>query len=506
MNGDDDSWQDVVYGNGTWVAIGLSGESVMTSSDGVNWTTQNVAGDNDNWLGLTYGNGLFVAVAANGDDRLMTSPDGVTWTTISVAGDDDVWTDVTYGNGLFVAVSTGGDDRLMTSPDGVTWTTVSVAGDNDSWYDVVYGNGRFVAVSSGGDRVMYSTDGIIWTTTAAAGDNDSWRGVTYGNGQFVAVASGGGDRLMTSPDGITWTARSVVGDDDNWRAVAYGNGLFVVVANGGDNRVITSVDGITWTAQTAAGDDDDWLGIAYNNGQFVAVGQSGDRVMTSGSLGQIELVTDNTYQGGINVFGNVGIGTSSPSATLDVWGNLQVGTSSFPILEVDTAAQSVALNGDTSVTDTFFVAATSTFNGRVGVGTTTLGSELMVDGDIDITGSYLTNGADYAEYFYTKDTNMLPGEVVCIDITENNAVKRCNTSSDTNVMGIVSTQPAFLGNASSDKRDNPNYVAVAMLGQIPAYVSTENGEVRAGDSLTAAQCNWLCYESECRRCDCCDCA
>lgn len=54
-------------------------------------------GDNDGWQGLTYGNGLFVAVGTTGD-RVMTSPDGITWTAHSAAGDDDFWQDITYGN------------------------------------------------------------------------------------------------------------------------------------------------------------------------------------------------------------------------------------------------------------------------------------------------------------------------------------------------------------------------------------------------------------------------
>ena len=124
--------------------------------------------------------------------------------------------------------------------------------------------------------------------------------------------------------------------------------------------------------------------------------------------------------------------------------------------------------------------------GEVGIGVAAPAYELDVAGDINITGSYLTNGADYAEYFYTNDTDLEPGEIVCIDVTEDNAVERCTNPHDTNVMGIVSTKPAFLGNSTFAKQFDPHHVMVAMLGQIPAKVSTENGEIRAGDSLTSA--------------------
>jgi hypothetical protein len=57
--------------------------------------------------------------------------------------------------------------------------------------------------------------------------------------------------------------------------------------------------------------------------------------------------------------GNVGIGTTSPAAKLDVWGNFQVGTSSVPLIYADTAAGS---------------------GGRVGFGTTTPGRTVTIAG------------------------------------------------------------------------------------------------------------------------------
>lgn len=117
------------------------------------------------------------------------------------------------------------------------------------------------------------------------------------------------------------------------------------------------------------------------------------------------------------------------------------------------------------------------------------------DGDGDATYAYVnnsnafTNGsADYAEFFWSEDTDLAAGETVCVDVTRSNAVKRCDRGSDGNLMGIISTSPAFLGNAPGEehRESNPNYKMVAMLGQIPAKVSTENGEIRPGDSLTSA--------------------
>ena len=124
----------------------------MTSSNGINWTSQTSAADNS-WKSVTYGNSLFVAVSLSG--TVMTSPDGITWTLRSSAS-NNAWSSLTYGNGLFVAVSLSG--TVMTSPNGINWTSRTSAA-NNSWRSVTYGNGLFVAVaeSGTGNRVMTAT-------------------------------------------------------------------------------------------------------------------------------------------------------------------------------------------------------------------------------------------------------------------------------------------------------------------------------------------------------------
>lgn len=113
-------------------------------------------------IGLTWGNNLFVAVAASGTgNRVMTSPDGITWTSRTSAA-DNAWRSVTWGNYLFVAVAnTGGGNNVMTSPDGTTWTIRTSP--SSTWNIVTYGYGLFVAVSSMSTRVMTSPNGITWT-------------------------------------------------------------------------------------------------------------------------------------------------------------------------------------------------------------------------------------------------------------------------------------------------------------------------------------------------------
>ncbi len=312
----DNNWVNVAYGNGLFVATGISGSGnrVMTSPDGINWTTRTTPADNS-WYGITYGNGLFVATATSGTgNRVMTSPDGINW-TIRASAADSGWNNVTYGEGMFVAVANGtsGGNKVMTSPDGITWTLRTTPADNE-WYSVTYGNGQFVAVGYAGtaNRVMTSPNGITWTLQTSAADIH-WTHVTYGNGMFVAVAnndvSSPGQHVMTSPDGVAWTLRNTPADI-HWMNVVYAEGLFVAISNSGTgNRVMTSPDGINWTIRPNP-TDNNWEGLAYGNGIFVAVAWSGtgNRAMTSGKTNLTVVSADNLYQGGITSNGNIVVG------------------------------------------------------------------------------------------------------------------------------------------------------------------------------------------------------
>lgn len=129
-----------------------------------------------------------------------------------------------------------------------------------------------------------------------------------------------------------------------------------------------------------------------------------------------------------------------------------------------------------------YLAGNATTTGYLEVGTPT-GSPSA--GDVNISGTYKTNGADYAEYFYTEDIDLEPGELVSIDIVNNGAVKRSSGLGDSNIMGIVSSNPSIIGNTGAQAEWGENSVVVGLLGQVQAKVSNENGAIRSGDSLTA---------------------
>ncbi|MFZ5365021.1 MAG: hypothetical protein ACOZBH_02370 [Patescibacteria group bacterium] len=169
--------------------------------------------------------------------------------------------------------------------------------------------------------------------------------------------------------------------------------------------------------------------------------------------------------------GDVGIGTSGPGAKLEIYDNDDVGVA----LEVnsdesDTAAQNVfQIRTDYNAADDLV---------------------FVVDADGTVrndNGTY-TTGADYAEYFWTADMTLATADVVCIDPTHNNAVSKCSGANDANILGVVSTNPAFIGNAGSNWifDGDPNYVIIGLVGQVPIRVSNENGPISVGDYLTSS--------------------
>ena len=135
--------------------------------------------------------GLFVAVANTGSNTnlVMTSQDGITWTSRTATNDN--WYCAVYGNEKFIAV---GFEKVLSSTDGgITWSTQSPTGASGLQFnDVDYSSelGKFVAVAqttSTTTPIMTSTDGSTWTMETA--EPNAWRGVIYGDGRFVAVGT-----------------------------------------------------------------------------------------------------------------------------------------------------------------------------------------------------------------------------------------------------------------------------------------------------------------------------
>jgi hypothetical protein len=211
-------------------------------------------------------------IVAVGPGVILTSPDGVTWTSQTFPGGLSVQTQFEYaawGNGMFVIA--GRSSALMTSPDGVTWSLANIT-PTSNFDGVTFELGRFFLTMITQDTYYDSPDGVTWNARSVASSFDTdWYGMLSFSAHGVVFASGAdlvpGHNFKTT-DGTTWQRL------DSWGTIAYdaayGNGRFCVGAAYG---MRTSADATTWTDVPVPGSGGGaMLGVAYATDRFVAVG------------------------------------------------------------------------------------------------------------------------------------------------------------------------------------------------------------------------------------------
>jgi hypothetical protein len=162
---------NVIYEQGLYVLCTINPGRIMTSPDGVTWTSRLTAATNINVLGVKYLNNQFVAWNNNGE--VYTSSNGTTWAGPHSMGSGfqgtSIVNNVMFGNGVYVA--TGSAGRVSTSSNGTSWTyrgqvnTINVA-TGGAFFDgffTIAGTGR----TSNTNDVCRSSDGVTWTTTTS---------------------------------------------------------------------------------------------------------------------------------------------------------------------------------------------------------------------------------------------------------------------------------------------------------------------------------------------------
>jgi hypothetical protein len=172
---------------------------------------------------------------------------------------------------------------------------------------------------------------------------------------------------------------------------------------------------------------------------------SGGGLALSYSNGNIYSPSSLTTGMVLNSAGDVGIGTTNPSAKLEVDGNLKLtANSGASITFADGTSQSTAYTG------------------------------VVCGGDyaesVDVTGSR---------------TNYEPGDVLVIDPSAPGKFLKSNQPYSTLVTGIYSTKPGTVGRRQTTSK-SPDEVPMAMIGIVPTKVTAENGPIKTGDLLVAS--------------------
>lgn len=212
---------DTVSGSSLYVAVGssdLTNAQIFTSSDALTWT-QRTTGVPNFSASAVAGNGSNLWTVGGSSGYIITSPDGINWTTRL---GPDIFTSFKcahYANGLWVVGGSSGgiNPRIYTSPDGITWTQRFISNVSEI-LGVTYGNGIWVCVGYRSElpekpKIFKSTDAITWTETSPPLSYISAENiydVAFGNDRFVLVGKVQDSRfglLAVSSDGTNWTIK-----------------------------------------------------------------------------------------------------------------------------------------------------------------------------------------------------------------------------------------------------------------------------------------------------------
>ncbi|MEO6326929.1 MAG: hypothetical protein ABIQ65_20065 [Thermoanaerobaculia bacterium] len=135
-------------------------------------------------------------------------------------------------------------------------------------------------------------------------------------------------------------------------------------------------------------------------------------------------------------------------------------------------------------------------NGYVGIGTSTPSASLDVQGDGIVTGNLTVTGniaakyQDVAEWVPVREF-LASGTVVVLDASISNTVARSAKAYDVRVAGVVSEMPGLLlGEPGADR------AKVATSGRVKVKVDAQRRPIHIGDLLVTSDCEGMAMTSE----------
>ena len=293
----------------------LSGNKVLHSSDGNEWTSVTVF---KNTYGDYYPDCIFsssadsILVAVFNNNMLFTSKDGISWFQRILPSNvryvsSGIWKD---GKFIILGKSTSDSSFIATSSDGINWSSKNM--NYGFLRDITYHGDTLIAIGDSG-TIIISVDCNKWTlvdsgitnknlmslacsksktvaigpngTIISSSDSNSWNnfsslslpamGIKYVGNTSIAIGANG--TILTSDDGILWVIRKS-GVAYNLSDVAYGDSIYVVVGNNG--IVLKSKDLVSWDPSIADTSLPNFSNLTYQNNLFFAF-TSGDEFWTS---------------------------------------------------------------------------------------------------------------------------------------------------------------------------------------------------------------------------------
>lgn len=459
--------------------------------------------------------GYFVGTFLGNITGNFTIPGGNTQVIFNTSGNADASTNFTFNKSTNVLQVTGN-----VSTGNVLSTTTSASG------NIIGGN--------------IVTSGIVTATGNVNGSNIVTSGIVTATGNIASTANINGANInatgrINSSGNISAsgnvTGGNIVGGTVSAASNITGANITVVTASVTGNATIgnISLGGSISAAGNITGANINVTGNIFDSNELnIITGSSGNiNLAPNGSNIAIITTTGANIAGTLSVSGNIIGANISTDGLITAAGNI---TSSANISGANIVSSGALIavgnvNGGNliavSAVNAATVSASGNINGGNVIATTTvsapshIGTIVSVSGNITggnvsvgtgtITVNNIVNGgangvgnigssttyfntvfakatsaqyADLAEK-YLADAEYAPGTVVIIGGSQE--VTASNKDHDSAVVGVVSTNPAYVMNSGLNQE---NTVTVALVGRVPCQVQ---GPVRRGDLLVTAE-------------------
>jgi len=391
------------------------------------------------------------------DGVVNEAEDPVSWYKLRdiPAGFADGTDDVGSGGSGITQIN-GSTGLSITNPTGPT-TTLEL--------DMGHGNGIDADMLDGSHAASFATSehghwGAIWSGASSTSNGLYMQGNVPWAHAIILVQN-------TSNGPGVWGDNSGNGNGVRGTASGTGIGVFGACVNSGPGVSGMSEDG-NGVKGVSTNSHGVWGETNSTSGAFAGyfTGTAGIRTVTDAGAYAAHL--DNAVR-----------------ITRSGWHGIQIDNSSWAGIWIDNAG-SDGFSVNSAGRDGFAVVSATRDYFRAG-SDSELDFRVTNDGTAYADGGW-QGAADFAELIETDNDvfEYEPGDVLVISSDQNRAVTLSLKPYSSNIIGVYSTKPGFVGSIHpmEDKKDNE--IPVAITGIVPCKVSTENGPIKRGDLLTSS--------------------